>query len=157
YRANAAGLAATWGRHGGPLTFGPGAAAGAVEIVRWKSPPGSSGDLTPSKTEVTANIPQGTFLSTQVTDLPFFNWTVVGSSCAFPNTAGDVLLSDGMTVPKSYGVNSYFSGVGISNTQDEGRLLYSGLSAIEDAGTSKNSLYAADSCGASGPNPRLLP
>ena len=148
--------APSWGRHGGPLTLTPGA-AGAVDVVRWAVPADPMGMLTSQKTTVAAMIPAGSFLGAQAIDLPFFGWTAIGYTGAYPVTQGKALLLHDATIDASYDVNGFYAAAGVAAMGGEGRLLYTGLSALNDAAKSVNGLYAADSCGMTGMSPRLVP
>lgn len=149
-------MAPTWGRHGGPLTANPGA-GGNVDVTRWDVPAGATGALTPKKETVSVGVPMGAFLGAQAIDLPFFDWTAVSWTGAFPSTEGEVVLAEGAAIKERYDVQSFFSGAAVSDGASQGRLLYTGLSPIEDPMASKNALYAADSCGTKGAGARLLP
>jgi hypothetical protein len=149
--------APAWGRHGGPLTVGPGATQGAIDLVRWQVPGEPTGMLVASTTTIGAAYPMGTFLGLQAVDLPFFNWTVASWTGAFPDTAGEALVLDGAAIVHRYPVSGFFAAQGSSAAPDEGRLIHSSLSAIEDTAGMQSGLYAADSCGSPGQNPRLVP
>lgn len=148
--------APTWGSHGGLLTVAKGAAMGSLALARWKAPSGASGALTKEKALIAAAIPGEWFAGAQAFDLPFFGWTAASWSAQFPATGGEALLLNGNAVAERYDVNSFFSVVGVGATS-EGRMLYSGLSALDMPGDSKNGLYAADSCGTAAQMPRLVP
>lgn len=155
----------SWGRHGGPVAALPGEAPGSVDIVRLGPPSGTSGALATSAITVGASqakIPEGSFLGAQAIDLPFFGWTAISYSGQFPMTQGELILvredADAGIVDERYPVNAFFSGVGLAAEGGHGRLLYSGLSGLEDATAQVNALYSADSCGGSGGSPaRLVP
>jgi hypothetical protein len=149
--------APTWGRHGGPLTATP-KDEGAVEITRWQVPTAATGSLT-AATELVANVvPEGGFLGSQAIDLPFFGWTALSWTGQFPATQGELALTGGAAVEARYPVNGLFAGAGLASMGGgHGRVVYAGLSALEDAASSENGLYAADSCGSEGDDPRLLP
>ncbi len=146
----------TWGAHGGPLTLQTGKSEGTVDLLRWKLPAGTTGKLTAEVTHLDAMIPPKTFLGGQAFDLPFFGWTAFSWTGAFPNTQGEILLVKGATVDQRYPVNGAFALAGGATDPEHGRLLYAGLSALADAATNSNGLYAADSCGTSA-KPALLP
>ncbi len=145
----------SWGRHGGPVTISPGA-AGDVTVDRWSVPADAMGPLTSQSATVSAMIPAGAFLGAQAVDLPFFGWTLLSFTGAYPMTQGKAILINGDAVAASYDVNGLYAGTGVG-TAGAGRLLYTGLSMLEDASSNKNALYAADSCGTAGAMPRLLP
>jgi hypothetical protein len=145
---------ATWGAHQGPLTLSPG--TNEVVIDRWKAPAGASGALTKETTTTPVTIPAAAFLGAQAIDLPFFDWTAISYQGAYPNTQGELILLRANAVDVRYDVNGLFGGASLAASSG-GRLLYSGLSALDDAATSLNALYAADSCGTAGAGRRLLP
>lgn len=148
----------TWGAHGGLVTVAKGAAAGSIEVTRWTAPSGASGALKGAAKTIAAAIPVNFFVGAQAFDLPFLGWTALSWTAQFPDVGGEVLLVKGDAVDKRYDVNGFFSGVGVSAGGDgTGRLLYSGLSALEAPMDSKSGLYAADSCGSVASNPRLVP
>jgi hypothetical protein len=146
----------TWGRHGGPLLALPGA-AGAADLVRLTPPPGAAtGALSSEQTTVDAGIPDGAYFGAQAVDLPFFDWTALSWTGAAPDTQGELILVEGAAVAKRYPVNGFYSGAGLAAVEG-GRLLYTGLSPLGDPAATTNALYAADTCGAPGQDPRLLP
>lgn len=146
----------TWGSHGGLLSVAKGAAAGSIELTRWQTPSGATGQLMGQAGVIAANIQGDWFVGAQAIDLPFFGWTAVSWTAQFPATGGEVILAKGDVVEQRYDVNSFFAAAGIG-TEAKGRLLYSGLSKLESPADSKNGLYAADSCGSPGQDPRLVP
>lgn len=145
----------TWGRHGGPLLVRP-AAGGAAEIVRLSPSAGAAGVLTEQITSVDAGVPAGAFLGGQAIDLPFFDWSAISWTGAFPDTQGELLLVTGGSIAIRYPVNGFYSGAGIA-AAGGGRLLYTGLSVLGQAAAGASAVYAADTCGADGQDPRLLP
>jgi hypothetical protein len=155
YEADSISGSPTWGRHGGPLFFAPGAATGSVEITRLTVPAGTTGKLATTKTTIDAQIPMMTFIGAQAIDLPFFDWTAI--SYTDSNALGELILIAGESVAARYDVNGFYQGVGIGAQGSLGRLLYTGLSTVGDAATKTNGLYAADACGAAGNMPRLVP
>lgn len=148
----------TWGRQGGPLLSLP-ASDGGIEIRRLTPPAGVTGALSAASTTVDADAPADAFVGAQALDLPFFDWTAVSWAGPYPDTQGEVILLEGSLIAARYPVNAFFSGAGIAarGAARGGRLLYTGLSALEDAASSVNALYAADSCGSPGQGARLLP
>jgi hypothetical protein len=149
-------IAPTWGRHGGPLLALPGT-ADAVELVRLTPPSGAAtGALAPEQTSIDAGIPDGAFLGAQAIDLPFFSWTALSWTGAAPDTQGELILVEDGAVALRYPVNGFYSGAGLAAAEG-GRLLYTGLSPLGDPAAATNALYAADTCGAPGQDPRLLP
>lgn len=145
----------TWGRHGGPLLARPGA-SGAAEIVRLSPPAGAAGVLTEQITSVDAGVPAGAFLGGQAIDLPFFNWSAISWTGAFPDTQGELLLVTGASIAIRYPVNGFYAGAGVA-AADGGRLFYTGLSVLGGMAAGAAAVYAADTCGADGQGPRLLP
>lgn len=146
----------TWGRHGGPLLAVPEAQGGGVTVVRLSPPAGPTGALTPAQITVAAGIPDTGFAGAQALDLPFFDWTALSWTGPYPDTQGELILVAGGAVAERYDVNGFFSGAALGSAQG-GRLLYTGLSVLGDTAAGANALYAADSCGAAGQSPRLLP
>jgi hypothetical protein len=125
--------------------------------VRWIVPDTPIGILTKQETEVPMVNPPNSVLTPRALDLPFFGWTALAWWGAAPNTQGEiVLVKDETTVDKRYAVNQAFSLAALPAAMGQGRLIYSGLSKIEDSQTQLNGLYAADSCG-SAAMPSLLP
>ncbi|WP_437605980.1 hypothetical protein WMF20_33700 [Sorangium sp. So ce834] len=144
----------TWGRHGGPM-FARSDAGGAAEIVRLTPPEGADGELAAASTTIDAGVPDGAFLGAQAVDLPFFGWTALSWTSAFPDTLGEVILIEDRAVravAERYEVNGFFAAAAV-----EGRLLYTGLSPLGDPAAGANGLYAADRCGAAGQDARLVP
>ncbi|MDI1443943.1 hypothetical protein [Polyangium sp. 6x1] len=148
------GMPSTWGSHGGPVAVSPAPAPGAVTIERLTPPDGATGKLTIAKNDIDAKIPAMTFLGAQAIDLPFFGWTAVSYTAG--DLTGEIVLIDGTTVATRYPVNGFYAGVGVGDGT-LGRLLYSGISAVDDAGGKTNALYAADACGTDAAMPRLVP
>lgn len=145
----------TWGAHGGPLTM-KAIDGGEVTLERWSLPAGPSGKLTKVDTQVDAQIPAGAFAGSAAVDLPFYGWTAIDWSGAFPDTLGEVILIKGAKVEKRYPVNGAFALGGVASAADKGRLLLTGLSAVGDSAAGTNGLYAADTCGDAA-MPALLP
>ncbi|WP_437730994.1 hypothetical protein [Sorangium sp. So ce1335] len=141
----------TWGRHGGPM-FVRSRAGGAAEIVRLTPPDGASGALTAARAEVEAGVPDGAFLGGQAVDLPFFDWTAISWTSAFPDTLGELILLEDRAVAQRYEVNGFFAAAAV-----EGRLLHTGRSPLGDPAAGASGLYAAESCGAAGQDARLVP
>jgi hypothetical protein len=132
-------------------------ADGSVQLVRWFIPDTPIGILTKQETEVPMVAPPNSILTPRALDLPFFAWTALAWWGAAPNTQGEiVLVKNDTTVDKRYAVNQAFSLAALPAAMGQGRLIYSGLSKIEDSQTQVNGLYAADSCG-SAATPSLLP
>jgi hypothetical protein len=146
----------TWGLHAGPMTVSLGD-GGSLDVARWHVPSGWMGSLTASLQTIPAGVPQGAYPGAQAIDLSFFGWTAVSWAGAFPSTEGEVILAKEGAIEQRYDVQSLFAGVGIADGSGQGRLLYTGLSPLEDPAVSKGALYAADSCGAKGAGARLLP
>lgn len=110
----------------------------------------------PAATNVAAGIPDNAFPGPQAIDLPFFDWTALSWTGAFPDTQGELILITGGTIAERYAVNGFFSGAALA-AAGGGRLLHTGLSVIGETAAGANALYAADTCGAAGQSPRLLP
>jgi hypothetical protein len=144
----------SWGRHGGLVTMTPTASGASIE--RWTAPAGAGGALTKQAESVTLTFPAGSFVGAQAFDLPFFGWTALSYTGAFPDTKGEVFLVKGSALEASYPVNGLYAIAGLGSA-NEGRLVYSGLGALGDANGDTTGLYAADSCGSVGMDPRLSP
>lgn len=136
----------TWGGHGGPLTLDPGA-GGAVDVVRWAAPSGPSGTLTASPTTIAAGLADGVYLGAQALDLPFFGWTAISWTGAFPDTLGEVVTLTASAKAAAFAVHGFYAGASLTAPGGQGRLVYSGLSPVGDAALGASGLYAADSCG----------
>lgn len=145
----------SWGAHGGPLTLRAGM-NGTFDLVRWTPPAGAKGALTKQEVNVDGMIPKTAFLGAQAVDVPFFGWTALSWTGAFPDLAGEVLLVKGGAVEKRYATNGAYAAAGIAAANSQGRLLLTGLSAVGDATSGANGLFAADTCG-SAAMPSLLP
>ena len=143
----------SWGSHHGPLTVVADATGGGVTLERWAAPTGATGTMTKTSVHVAAGIPSGAYLNSQANDLPFFSWTAISWTGPSPSTAGQIALIDGSTVAVTYTANGPYWLAGVSDGAAQGRLLYTGLSALGAATTSMNGLYAADAC--SSPSPEL--
>ncbi len=145
----------TWGSHGGPLTL-RGAMDNTFALVRWTAPAGANGALTKQEVQVDAKVPMTAFLGGQAVDVPFFGWTALTWTGAFPDLAGEILLVKGSAVDKRYPTYGAYANAGLSATNGQGRVLLTGLSPVGDAKEGPNGLYAADSCGTAA-QPSLLP
>ena len=138
--------APSWGAHGGPLTLRAGM-NGTFDLVRWTPPADTKGALTKQEVNVDGKIPMGAFLGGQAVDLPFFGWTALAWTGAFPNLAGELLLVKGSAVDKRYATNGAYAVGGSSAANMQGRVLLTGLSTVGDATAGANALFAADTCG----------
>jgi hypothetical protein len=147
--------APSWGAHGGPLTLRAGM-NGTFDLVRWTPPADTKGTLTKQEVNVDGKIPTGAFLGGQAVDVPFFGWTALSWTSAFPDTTGELLLVKGSAVDERYPTNGSYAAAGIGAANMQGRLLLTGLSPVGDAKAGTNGLYAADTCGTSA-QPSLLP
>jgi hypothetical protein len=135
----------SWGAHGGPLWFQADTSGGGVTIERWKAPAGATGALTKQTTHVDAKIPDGAFAGAQAIDLPFFGWTAISWTGAFPDTTGQIELIEGSAVDRAFAVNGVY-GLAAVGDATSGRLLHTGLSPIGAPTVDTNGLYAADAC-----------
>jgi hypothetical protein len=150
-------LVPSWGRHHGPLLASPNADLSSVTVTRLAPPGGATGALTATTATIAPSIPDPKgFLGVQAVDAPFFEWTVLSWTGAYPSTQGELLLAKGDAIAARYAVNGAYAVAAIGGA-GEGRLVYSGASAIDDAGSTLNGLYAADSCGTAANAPRLEP
>jgi hypothetical protein len=145
----------SWGAHGGPLTLRV-AMNNTFDLVRWTAPAGAMGALTQQVTHVDAMVPMSAFLGAQAVDVPFFGWTALTWTGAFPDLAGEILLVKGSAVDKRYPTYGAYANAGLPAANGQGRVLVTGLSPIGDAKGGPNALYAADSCGTAA-QPSLLP
>ncbi len=150
----------TWGRNGGPVTFSAGS---SLDVVRYTLPASPTGALVPTSTPVTpTNVPNDAFWSPEALDIPFFaslKWTAISYTGSTSPFAGEVIIVDDTgAVAVRYDVNGFYSTASVAAT-DDGRLLYTALSPISTTTSSTNvgALYAADSCGTTAQNPRLVP
>jgi hypothetical protein len=144
--------APTWGSHGGPLIVQQGTGTG-VTLERWTAPPGTTGAMTVATTPVAAALPDKRFLGAQALDLPFFEWTAISWTNAFPDSTGQFEMVANGSIAASYDVNGPFGVATVAAASSLGRLLYTGLSPLGMATTSVPGLYAADAC--SSPAPAL--
>jgi hypothetical protein len=147
--------APSWGAHGGPLTLRAGM-NGTFDLVRWTPPADVKGALNKQAVNVDGKIPAGAFLGGQAVDVPFFGWTALAYTGAFPDTTGELLLVKGSAVDKRYATNGAYATAGIGAANAQGRLLLTGLSTVGDATAGANGLFAADTCGTPA-MPSLLP
>jgi hypothetical protein len=145
----------SWGSHGGPLTLRV-AMDNTFNLVRWTAPAGASGALTKQEAHVDAKLPMTAFLGGQAVDVPFFGWTALTWTGAFPDLAGELLLVKGSAVDKRYPTYGAYAYAGVPAMNSQGRVLLTGLSPVGDAKEGSNGLYAADSCGTAA-QPSLLP
>jgi hypothetical protein len=135
----------SWGTHHGPLTLTD-AADGGVTLERWTPPSGTTGALTKQSTPVAAGVPSGAYLGSQANDLPFFGWTTISWTGPSPSTTGAVLAIAAGAVAATYTANGPYAMVGVSDGSGQGRLLYTGLSALGAPSGNTNGVYAADAC-----------
>jgi hypothetical protein len=142
----------SWGSHGGPLWFVPDASGGGVTLERWKAPSGATGKLTKTTAHVDAMIPDGAFAGAQAIDTPFFGWTAISWTGAFPDTKGKITMIANGAIAASYDVNGAYALAAVGDATS-GRLLYTGLSPIGMPTLNTNGFYAADAC--SMPKPDL--
>ena len=147
--------APSWGAHGGPLTLRAGM-NGTFDLVRWTPPTDTKGALTKQEVNVDGKIPAGAYLGSQAVDVPFFGWTALAYTGAFPDLTGELLLVKGSAVDQRYATNGAYATAGIGAAGMKGRLLLTGLSTVGDAKAGANGLYAADTCGTPA-QPSLLP
>jgi hypothetical protein len=124
-----------------------------VTLERWTAPSGSTGAMTVQTTSVASVVPASAFLGAQAVDLPFFGWTAVSFTNAFPNTAGKFEMITGGAIATSYDGNGMFSIAAVPAASSQGRMFFSGLAALGTTTAGTNGLYAADAC--SSPSPGL--
>lgn len=134
----------TWGNHGGPLTASTmqtGANAD-LKIARW-----TLSGTTLSKMESTvalSGLTNPAFFTGEIVDLPS-NTSVIGwQGTDFANDGGVFLTTDVASV-KSYVATGAFSFAAVGpNVDAYVRVLYTGLSALDQAKNDVPALYAAD-------------
>lgn len=147
--------APSWGAHGGPLTVRA-KMDGTFDLVRWTPPADTKGALTKQEVNVDGKIPVGAYLGGVAIDVPFFGWTALAWTGAFPDLTGELLLVKGGAVDKRYATNGAYAIGGTSAANMQGRLLLTGFSKVGDATAGANALFAADTCGTPA-QPSLLP
>jgi hypothetical protein len=138
--------APTWGSHGGPLVVQPAATGTGVTLERWTAPAGNTGAMTVQTTAVAAALPAGTFIGAQALDLPFFGWTAISWTNAFPDSTGQFEMVASGAIVTSYMLNGPYGVAAVPAASSSGRLLYTGLSPLGMPSTSVAGLYAADAC-----------
>jgi hypothetical protein len=137
--------APTWGAHGGPLVVQAATGTG-VTLERWQAPAGSTGAMTVQTTPVAAALPSGAFLGAQAVDLPFFGWTAISWTNAFPDSTGQFEMIAAGAIAATYTANGPYSAGAVAAGASLGRLLFTGLSPLGMPTTSTAGLYAADAC-----------
>ena len=140
----------TWGSHGGPLVVQKGTGTG-VTLERWTAPTGTTGTMTVQTTPVAAALPAGLFLGAQALDLPFFGWTAISWTNAFPDSTGQFEMIASGAIATNYTVNGPYGVASLAAASSLGRLLYTGLSPLGAPTTSVPGLYAADACSSPAP------
>jgi hypothetical protein len=138
--------APTWGSHGGPLVVQPAATGTGVTLERWTAPTGNTGAMTVQTTSVAAALPASTFIGAQALDLPFFGWTAISWTNAFPDSTGQFEMIVSGAIATSYTANGPYGVAAVPAASSLGRLLYTGLSPLGMPTTSVPGLYAADAC-----------
>jgi hypothetical protein len=111
------------------------------------------GMLAKTTADIASAVPSNAYPAGQANDLPFFGWTTVswGASAA-PYTGALEAIASG-AILKSYPANGIYWVSSVSGPAGQGRLLYTGLSALGNTTASTNGFYAADACSA--PNDAL--
>jgi hypothetical protein len=142
--------APTWGLHGGPLVVQPATGTG-VTLERWTAPAGDTGALTVQTTPVASALPASTFLGAQAVDLPFYGWTAISWTNAFPDSTGQFEMIARGAVATTFTANGPYSAGAVSAASSPGRFFFSGLSPLGMPTTDTNGLYAADACSAATP------
>jgi hypothetical protein len=144
--------APTWGSHGGPLVVQPattgtaGTSGTGVTLERWTAPAGSTGAMTVQTTPVASALPAKTFLGSQAVDLPFFGWTAISYTNAYPDTSGKFEMIAGGAIVTSYDANGPYGVAAVPAASSLGRLLFSGLAPLGTTTAGTPGLYAADAC-----------
>ncbi len=144
--------APSWGSHGGPLVVQPattgtaGTSGTGVTLERWTAPTGSTGAMTVQTTPVASVLPTGTFLGAQAVDLPFFGWTAISYTNAFPDSSGKFEMIASGAIVTSYDANGPYAVAAVPAASSLGRLLFSGLAPLGTTTAGSPGLYAADAC-----------
>jgi hypothetical protein len=142
--------AISFGSQGGPVIGEPSATDGSADLLRYTM---TGATFNVDTKTADAMLTATDYLGATAIDLGFFGWTAIDYSAA--SGPGGFILLNGTTVVKSYVANSPYAIGTIVDSADQGRLIYTGLSKLDDGATSVNALYAADSCGTSATNPAL--
>jgi hypothetical protein len=138
--------APTWGSHGGPLVVQADTTGTGVTLERWTTPAGSTGVMTVQTTAVASALPAGTYIGAQAVDLPFFAWTAISYTNAFPMTTGKFEMISAGAIAQSYDANGPFGVAAVPAPSSLGRLLFSALAPLGATTGSTNGLYQADAC-----------
>jgi hypothetical protein len=104
--------------------------------------------MTVQTTPVAAALPATTFLGAQALDLPFFGWTAISWTNAFPDSTGQFEMIASGAIATNYTVNGPYGVAAVAAASSLGRLLYTGLSPLGAPTTNVPGLYAADACSA---------
>jgi hypothetical protein len=142
--------APTWGSHDGPLVVQPATGTG-VTLERWTAPAGNSGAMTVQTTPVASALPASAFLGAQALDLPFYGWTAISWTNAFPDSTGEFEMIARGAVATTFTANGPYSAGAVPAASSAGRFFFSGLSPLGMPTTDTNGLYVADACSASTP------
>ncbi|MCS6898812.1 MAG: hypothetical protein RMJ98_03715 [Myxococcales bacterium] len=141
-------FAATWGRHGGPLSTDTSSGA---EVRRWQVPQDPQGAMTseaPVKVKIDG-LPEKIFFGPAL-DIPFQNWTLISYTGSSPEFAGEVIAMDSqLTEVKARNpVNGWFAATALPGATD--RVVFTALSPVLTApsNTSDNGLYYVEPCNA---------
>jgi hypothetical protein len=143
--------APTWGAHDGPLVVQPDATDTGVTLERWTAPAGNTGAMTVQTTSVASALPASTFLGAQALDLPFYGWTAISWTNAFPDSTGEFEMIARGAVATTFTANGPYSAGAVLGASMPGRFFFSGLSPLGMPTTDSNGLYAADACSAATP------
>jgi hypothetical protein len=138
--------APTWGSHGGPLVVKGATTGTGATLERWTAPAGNTGTMTVQTTAVASALPAGAFLGSQALDLPFFGWTAISYTNAFPNTSGKFEMIESGAITTSYDANGPYGLGAVAAASSLGRFFFSGLAPLGSATAGTNGLYAADAC-----------
>jgi hypothetical protein len=142
--------APTWGSHDGPLVVQPATGTG-VTLERWAAPAGNTGAMTVQTTPVASALPASTFLGAQAVDLPFYGWTAISWTNAFPDSTGEFEMIARGAVATTFTANGPYGAGAVLGASMPGRFFFSGLSPLGMPTTDTNGLYAADACSAATP------
>jgi len=142
------GVQPTWGTHGGPLTGayfndianGP---ITSVELTRWSVPAGTSGEVTPTTTEIALDLgDDADFGGGQFLDLP-------GDTTIFTYSGEDFTTEGGLVFFDEEGVletDLLIGGVGIAVDATDGSPLVAALAAPLDTAIDAAGLYGVEAC-----------
>ncbi len=145
--------APTWGAHWTDLWSCRQRRTGTgVTLERWTAPAGNTGAMTVQTTPVASALPATAFLGAQALDLPFYGWTAISWTNAFPDSTGEFEMIARGAVAATFTANGPYSAGAVLGRGVAGKVpLLEALSPLGMPTTDSNGLYAADACSASTP------